>query len=344
LAGGAAFLRGWHEIAQFLEAPSTRSKIAVAVARHRRKQPRAPRLAAWTVAALALFIFILLPAVRRQAESAEAPPDQVPSRTDTRRHGIGTDARSGSGAERAALAASPHVALGIPTDADPTDEILLDRREYVLSYDAVRNGPNWASWQLDDSHLGPTHRRNDFRPDRLLPIGVYQVTPQDYADSGYDRGHLCPSADRARDATQNSLTFLMTNVQPQLHELNAGPWARLEKYERELAARTDAELYIVAGGIFEPNPPTIGRGVAVPRANYKVIVLLKKGQTAAEIATDTEVIAVVLPNLPGVSRHAWTEYLVSVDEIERQTGYDLLGNVPLPVQVEIEAAITRRAR
>ena len=74
-------------------------------------------------------------------------------------------------------------------------------------------------------------------PDPALPAALYHPTPHDFAHSGYDRGHLCPSADRDADPGSNSLTFLMTNMQPQLHELNAGPWEDLEKHERELASR-----------------------------------------------------------------------------------------------------------
>jgi hypothetical protein len=90
----------------------------------------------------------------------------------------------------------------------------------------------------------------------------------------------------------NSTTFLMTNMVPQLHELNAGPWEKLEQHERELAEAPDAELYVVAGGIFDANPPTIGHGVAVPKANFKIITVLKTGQVATDVTDSTEVVAV----------------------------------------------------
>ena len=135
----------------------------------------------------------------------------------------------------------------------------------------------------------------------------------------------------------NSVTFLMTNMVPQLHELNAGPWEKLEEHERQLAEAPNAEVYIVAGGIFDPDPPKIGHGVAVPKATWKIIVPLQVGQTANDVTDSTDVIAVIMPNEPGVGQHQWVDYVTSVDEIEKQTGYDFLQRVPDEVEQVIEA-------
>ena len=236
-----------------------------------------------------------------------------------------------------AIARSPHIALGIPTDADPSDDVLLDKEAYVVSYNPKRRDPNWVAWQLDASYLGHVLRKDNFRTDRLLPAGYYRVTPGDYLRSGYDRAHLCPSADRSSAPEQNALTFLMTNMHPQLHELNAGPWEQLEQYERTLARRPGAELYIAAGGIFDDHPHTIGNGVAVPLASYKVIVVLHTGQSFADVTQGTNVIATVMPNVGGVGQHEWTDFVVSVDDVETTTGYDFLNRVAPEVQAVIEA-------
>jgi endonuclease G len=229
------------------------------------------------------------------------------------------------------------LALGVPTDADQSDDVLLDQRDFVVSFNPKRMDPNWVAWQLDSRYFGAVRRRDDFRSDESLPILAGRVTPHDYAHSGYDRGHLCPSADRTATEEMNSVTFLMTNMVPQVHELNAGPWEGLEEHERDLAKRTGTELYIVAGPIFDVNPKTIGRGVAVPRAAFKVIVALSAGQNAAQITTDTAVLSVVIPNEAGVSGHSWTEFATSVDDVEQQSGYDFLNAVPDDVEAALEA-------
>ena len=238
-------------------------------------------------------------------------------------------------AQAAALAV--HLALGVPTDLDPSDDRLLDEHSFVLSYSPVKHVPNWVAWRLDRSYLGHVRRKNDFRPDPALPRELYHVSESDYLHSGYDRGHMCPSADREDTPEDNSTTFVFTNMEPQLHELNAGPWEKFEKYERELAARPGAVLYIVAGGVFSSPFPTIGQGVAVPAANFKIVVVLSEGQRASDVTEQTEVVSVLMPNEKGVGEHEWTEFLTSVDAIERASGYDFLNAVPEPAQRVIEA-------
>jgi endonuclease G, mitochondrial len=111
----------------------------------------------------------------------------------------------------------------------------------------------------------------------------------------------------------------------------------LEEYERELAKRPMAELYIAAGGIFDADPPTIGHGVAVPKASYKVIAVLQKGQSFADVTSSTEIIAAIMPNLPGVGNHQWTDFIVPVDYVESETGYDFFNRVAPEIQAVIES-------
>jgi len=237
---------------------------------------------------------------------------------------------------QASIAHSIHVALGVPRDADPADEYFLDQHSFVLSYSPEKRVANWVAWKLDRTHLGHVRRKDDFRADLALPARFYRVKASDYLHSGYDRGHLCPSADRQDSAEDNAQTFLFTNIQPQLHELNAGPWEQLESYTRKRAQR-GALLYVVAGGVFSNPSPTIGNGVTVPAANFKIIVELKQGQGPSDVDESTEVVAVLMPNQRGVGEREWTEYSTSVDAIERASGYDFLSAIPERVQRVIEA-------
>jgi endonuclease G, mitochondrial len=228
------------------------------------------------------------------------------------------------------------VALGTPRDADPSDEYYLDQRSFVLSYSPEKRVPNWVAWQLDRTHLGHVRRKDVFRADLALPARFYRVKESDYLHSGYDRGHMCPSADRQHSAEDNAQTFLFTNIEPQLHELNAGPWERLESYARK-RVQQGALLYVVAGGVFSAPFATIGNGVAVPAANFKIIVVLKQGQAASDVDEHTQVLAVLMPNQHGVGDREWTEYLTSVDAVEQASGYDFLNAIPERVQRVIEA-------
>jgi len=236
------------------------------------------------------------------------------------------------------LDGSPHVLLGIPIDADPSDDYLLNRKYWAASYNPKRLDANWVSWQLLAADLGNTDRTDAFAEDLALPDSIRKVTPKDYVHSGYDKGHMCPSADRTSTVEANTATFLMTNMQPQLHVLNAGPWEGLERYERSLAMQ-GKQLEIIAGAVFTNSTETIGPGIAVPTANFKIVVVMNPGQTAGDVTESTPVYAVIMPNTQEAKGTKWTQYLVSVDEVEQKTGYDFLSKVPEAVQKVIEARV-----
>ncbi|MEG4048427.1 DNA/RNA non-specific endonuclease [Microcoleus sp. Pol17_C1] len=106
--------------------------------------------------------------------------------------------------------------------------------QFVLSYNSKTKTANWVSWQLNRSWIGAADRQDNFRPDDALPAAWYKVRPNDYTGSGYDRGHIAPSTDRTRNEADNSSTFLMTNMMPQIPELNRGVWSDLEDYCRKM--------------------------------------------------------------------------------------------------------------
>jgi endonuclease G len=235
---------------------------------------------------------------------------------------------------------SVHLALGAPEGPRSAEDYLIVRPQYALAYSQKRNGPSWVSWELNAGYFGgePRHQ-GKFITDTSLPAGFYRVTHDDYTGSGYDRGHMVRSEERTRSREDNEATFLLTNILPQRHDLNAGPWLRLEDYCQTLAKREKRELYLAAGGIYGDHPETIGHGVAVPEAFYKIVVVLDRGQGARDVTRDTRVIAVIMPNKTGILDDAWGKYRASVGEIERRSGYHFLSRVDEGVRRAIEARV-----
>jgi endonuclease G len=252
-------------------------------------------------------------------------------------------------AEKAVITSSEHLALGNPSGAVPEatmpSNYLIEKPQYVLSYNRDREIPNWVSWHLDESWLGTAERQDDFRSDTALPGGWYRVQPSDYSGSGFDRGHNVPSADRTNTARDNSATFLMTNIVPQAPQHNRELWENLERYCRS-QVEGGSEAYIIMGNYGKGGTggagfmTTIAAGkVTVPSRIWKVVVILPKGsQGAASVTTTTRVIAVDTPNSDTVSS-SWGMYRTSVDAIEATTGYDLLSNVDRTVQTQVEARV-----
>jgi endonuclease G len=160
------------------------------------------------------------------------------------------------------------------------DAYLIDRPQYVLSYNDSKKIANWACWNLSHADIGKT-ARGAFAEDPDLPPGFRRVTHGVYTGSGFDRGHLCPSKDRSDTEENNDATFLMTNVIPQSPACNRGAWERFESHCRDLT-KDGSELYIACGphgvgGTGEKGPlDALGRAVkvSVPAAVWKVVLVL----------------------------------------------------------------------
>ncbi|MCS6901608.1 MAG: DNA/RNA non-specific endonuclease [Myxococcales bacterium] len=234
-------------------------------------------------------------------------------------------------------ATSVHLTMGIPTDGDDSDDHLMVKPQYALSYNKRLNNPNWVSWNLNGSHFGNVPRfKGKFLVDESLPADFYRVRHDDYTGSGFDRGHLVRSEERTKTPADNEATFLMVNILPQYHDLNAGPWLRFEEYCQRLAQKENKELFLVAGGIFPKKPQTIGKGVAVPEATYKIVVVLDRNQSIEHVNETTRVIAVSMPNKEGIRGEPWGQYRTTVAALEKATRYNFLSDLPESLQSSLE--------
>ncbi len=245
---------------------------------------------------------------------------------------------------------SVHLLLGNPSNATAdiaqADNYLMLKPQYALSYNRSKSVSNWVSWQLNNSWLGDVPRQDNFRPDTSLPKDWYKVTPANYTNSGFDRGHMISSEDRGATIEDNSSTFLMTNVLPQAPDNNRGPWVQLESYCRDLVKK-GKELYIITGGVGVGGTgekgaliSLTGGKVTVPESVWKVILVMDKpGLTASDVTEQTRLIAIQMPNNQGIRQKKWTEFRVSVDAVEQATGYDFFSKIPTAIQNVIEAKV-----
>ncbi len=251
----------------------------------------------------------------------------------------------------APIAKDVNLTLGNPSGAakniDTPNNYLLSKSQYTLSYNNNKGTPNWVSWRLSSNWLGNVNRQDDFRADSSLPSQWYHVSENDFSGSGFDRGHMCPSGDRTNTVSNNSATFLMTNMIPQAPNNNQITWQDLESYSRTLAGSGNV-LFITAGpngiGGSGSNGGTTyslaGGKITVPASVWKLIVITPYGTSdPSQITTSTRVIAVNMPNTQSVSTHSWGYYRISVDQLESLTGYNFLSDVPQSVQDIIEATV-----
>ncbi|EME0136358.1 DNA/RNA non-specific endonuclease, partial [Vibrio parahaemolyticus] len=184
---------------------------------------------------------------------------------------------------------------------------------------------DWVAYHITAESVNITNKRsNAFQEDTEMPDYARSILA-DYKGSGYDRGHLAPSA--TMDFTQESMkqSFLMSNMSPQLPGFNRVGWRVLEEHVRDLANEYN-ELYVVTGPIYQGNEGTIGNGVVIPSAFYKVIL---------DPSFD-EAIAFIVPHRD-VSSSELTNFITTIDEVERQTGLDFFAQTPDSIEDNMES-------
>lgn len=208
------------------------------------------------------------------------------------------------------------------------NEIILRKTAYTVSYNCRYNLANWVAYTLTAAHTRPlVKRKNNFAADPAL--GFCTVVPGDYARSGYDKGHLAPSADMCWSATTMNESFYMTNMTPQKPRFNRGIWKRLEDQVRDWAVENDS-VFVITGPVPDSAMRTIGKdSVSVPPAFFKVIVDLK--------GPELKGIAFVMANKRLTGN--LTQYAVTIDSVETITGIDFFASLPDDEEVRLESTL-----
>lgn len=197
---------------------------------------------------------------------------------------------------------------------------------FTTSFNSETRNPNYSAWELLESETeGAARRSNKFWQDADLS-GCPDKT--DYSGSGYDRGHLCPAADQKWTPKAMLDCFSMANMCPQWPSLNSGAWNTLEQKCRSWAKR-DSALIIVAGPIFErSNKKYLNRSdIRIPDAFFKVIL--------APYLKEPRAIGFIYPNY--TSPGNMNNYAMSIDDVEKETGYDFFSALPDALENRLES-------
>ena len=206
---------------------------------------------------------------------------------------------------------------------------IVHHKGYSLSYSEAYEQAEWVAYELQKSHLSKTnYKRPYFEIDESVETGAADW--RNYKNSGFDRGHLCPAADRSYNQCIHDETFLTSNISPQEHEFNAGIWNTLEQKVRYWASKYNG-VFVVTGGVLETGLKTIGyEEVAVPNQFYKIILDNNNG--------NVKMIAFLLSHKN--SNAPLYSFVVSVDDIESLTGIDFFPNLDDSLENAIEASVS----
>ena len=208
-----------------------------------------------------------------------------------------------------------------------TTGVIIKHDGYQLSYNEEHEQAEWVAYSLSKNDIV----YNDFKRPYFIndpKVKTKSANWRSYKKSGYDKGHLCPAADKRYSKAAHDETFYTSNISPQKHDFNAGIWNRLEQKIRYWAKKNQ-HLYVVTGGILKPGLKTIGKNkVSVPTEFYKVLLDYSQPEIKA--------IAFLFPHEE--SKKPLYDFIVSIDALEEKTGIDFFPGLPNAIETELEAS------
>lgn len=232
------------------------------------------------------------------------------------------------------ISANRETRYGMPA----ADQVVVNRH-YTIGYSYYFRQAKWALEIIDPGRSVDVERFDNFRPDLRIPQ-LFRADLADYEKSGFDRGHLVASANQAETEIQNSETFLLSNMSPQIPDFNRGIWKELEDSIRKLDALKDIlETYVICGPVFNFDEavltikPKGDKGVTlpIPHAFFKsVLTENKKGQL--------HMWSFIIPNVE--SKEPLEKFLVPTIKVERYSGLVLWQKL-VGSEIEKEKSKTR---
>lgn len=225
---------------------------------------------------------------------------------------------------------------------------------YSLEWDCTKKAQRWTCYEMDASNSAVNWKRpqwegtswggDPFQEDPDIPQ-QYRTTLSDYKGSGYDRGHICPSYDRQNSKEANEQTFYLSNMQPQINGFNAGVWLNMENQLHDPKKGWNTStfrdvLYVCKGGTIDNNSQILGytnnkyatgtyNKLLVPKYFFAAILAVKNGKYKA--------IGLWFEHKKN-SDKVLSNYVVSIDELEKLTGIDFFCNLPDSIENKVESA------
>lgn len=219
---------------------------------------------------------------------------------------------------------------------------------YSVEWDTVKRSNRWSAYEMyssnRESHTSrySIDRQRDYwnwynnqyptDPDLHCSTAWTSGDGDPFMGSGYDHGHLCPSADRLNSRTSNIQTFYLTNMMPQLKGFNAGVWENMENWVRnQIKVGSRDTLFIVKGGTIDNASQiksTKVHGMIIPKYYYMAL-LMKNSSGYRAMGFWVEHKESNDANL--------AKYVVNIDTLEQLTGIDFFCNLPDNTEEHVES-------
>ena len=215
---------------------------------------------------------------------------------------------------------------GIPKADCPFE--ILPSAAYIVGYDEDSGNPAWVAYYIPPI---PKKSQSGKRPSTFTVDSrtKAKITNQDYAKTGYDKGHMAPNyAIGSRYGTNAQLeTFLLSNICPQTPRLNRGIWKSLESLVANQFAQKRG-VWVVTGPLYGNRPTFIKERIKKPCAFFKIIIALNK-------ENQPEALAFIIPQ--NECSGNLENYLVNIDTIEALSGINFFSDLPDDIEDKLES-------
>lgn len=231
-----------------------------------------------------------------------------------------------------------HFFNGYPFGAPASNDLII-RDVYAMSNNDATKFADWVAYRLTVHEVfGELEIERKWRSDPWLAdeetLEPSPSSKDDYKSASgtlkTDRGHQAPLAS-FKGSRYASQTNLLSNITPQKKDLNQGPWKNLEEQVRGIV-KTGKTVYVMTGPIYNadmPSLPNANEPHKIPSAYWKVVILVT-GKNSFEHA------AFIMTQESGRS-DAVLSKLTTIDEVEKQSGLDLLWELPDTEEQVVEA-------
>lgn len=216
------------------------------------------------------------------------------------------------------------------------------KRTFSIFYDEKDLIPLWVAYPVHKYYLGSADRSNAWQYDPAIPHSD-QANLSGGMGNGYDRGHMCPSADRTINRAANEQTFYYTNMTPQINSFNADKWMYMESMVRKWAGSGVDTLYVVTGAVLQTqggsesvkyvNNKNDGRKIAVPNYYYKVLLKITRSTDPVRY----KAIGFWFRHA-AASGNPTVSDAKTVREVEELTGLDFFPNLDREIQDRVETS------
>ena len=233
---------------------------------------------------------------------------------------------------------------GDPGAADSDNYVSMFKagsaRNYSYLFDKSMYTTMWAAYPLYSSVIGGDYSASWKPNPNLAESAQINIWSGSYGVEDYSRGHLVPDASRDGNSEMLKQAYYATNQVPQIqNSFNGGIWSNLENAVRA-EVKSDT-LYVVTGVAFKTvggsetvkyiQPQHDTKKCPVPNYFYKVVMKVKRsGSTVTSAST------VGFWFEHKTYSGSYTNYAVSVDQIEQWTGMDFFVNLPDNVESNAE--------